>query len=116
MRALPASAVLLGALLLGGCGGQHASSSPDVGTTPTTTTTSSAPEPSDPADPTESASGSFTTSGDPLPVLDQLLPTGLVPGLNAQWKWQDGDTGTPKSDPLGVCAKADLLSIGADKV
>ena len=116
MRALPASAVLLGALLLGGCGGEHSSGTPDFGTTPTTTTTSTAPEPSDPPDPTDSVSGTFTSSDEPLPVLDQLLPTGLVPGLNAQWKWQDGDTGTPKSDPLGVCAKADLPSIGADNV
>jgi hypothetical protein len=45
-----------------------------------------------------------------------LLPTDLVPGLNATWKWQDGDTGTPPADPFGLCANADLLSIGATEV
>jgi hypothetical protein len=39
-----------------------------------------------------------------------------VPGLNAQWKWQDGDTGPAVTDPFGLCAKVDLASIGATEV
>lgn len=54
------------------------------------------------------------------PLVDRLLPTGLVPGLNAQWVWQDGDTGQPTADPFGLCAQtapgADLSSIGASAV
>lgn len=73
---------------------QTSSSAPDVTATPAT--------PSD--------------SVTPLPLLDRLLPTAEVPGLNAQWHWQDGDTGRPPTDPFGVCAKADLLSIGASDV
>ena len=49
-------------------------------------------------------------------LTDRLLPTTKVPGLNAQWHWQDGDTGQPTADPFGVCAKTDLLSIGATDV
>ena len=115
MRALAASTVLLGALLVGGCGGTHASGVPDLGDSPSTGSSSHAPEPTDPPDPTESPSGTLTPPDEPIPLVDRLLPTGLVPGLNAQWKWQDGDTGTPKADPLGVCAKVDLPSIGADQ-
>jgi hypothetical protein len=59
-------------------------------------------------------------SDDAPPLLDRLLPTGQVPGLNAQWTWQDGDTGQPTTDPFGLCAQtapgADLLSIGATDV
>jgi hypothetical protein len=49
-------------------------------------------------------------------LVDRLLPTAQVPGLNAQWKWQDGETGAATGDPFGVCAKADLVSIGASDV
>jgi hypothetical protein len=38
-----------------------------------------------------------------------------VPGLNRTWRWQDGTTGLGDR-PFGICAKADLGSIGAVKV
>lgn len=73
---------------------------------PSVQTSSSAPLPS----PTASAP---SATPDDTPLADRLLPTGEVPGLNASWRWQDGDTGEPSADPFGLCAKADLTSIGA---
>ena len=117
MRALSLSAALLGTLALtAGCAADHSSGTPSA--PPTTQVTSSSPEP------TEQLSGTFTPTGSPEPaaptaptaLLDRLLPTGLVPGLNSTWNWQDGDTGEPTTDPFGACAKADLLSIGATEV
>jgi hypothetical protein len=80
---------------------------------PTVHSSSSAPSPTPtnaaPAPPREST-----------PLIDRLLPTSLVPGLNEQWKWQEGETGEPTTDPFGLCAQtapgADLLSIGASEV
>jgi hypothetical protein len=48
--------------------------------------------------------------------VDRLQPTGEVPGLNAAWHWQDGETGPAPADPFGACAKVDLGSIGATEV
>ncbi|MBW8751986.1 MAG: hypothetical protein JF565_11255 [Propionibacteriales bacterium] len=67
----------------------------------------------------EQPSGTFSstaTSSTAEPLVDRLMPTGEVPGLNPQWQWQDGDTGQPTDAPFGLCAKADLLSIGATEV
>ena len=111
MRALPAAAVLLVAcLVVSGCTGSDDSPSrPETGVSPTVPTTTSAP-----TGPTSAASMSATSS--PSTLIDRLLPTGLVPGLNAGWTWQDGDTGPAVTDPFGLCAKVDLASIGATEV
>jgi hypothetical protein len=103
--------VVLAGLVLSGCTDPDDSpGKPETGDSPTTRTSSSASEPT----PTPTTSTPEPT--DDRPLVDRLLPTGQVPGLNAQWKWQDGDTGTPPDDPFGLCAKADLLSIGATDV
>jgi hypothetical protein len=110
MRAVPASAALLAALIVAsGCTSSDDSpSSPERGSSPTVTTTSATPEPA--------STPASTAPPSPTSLLDRLLPTGLVPGLNAQWKWQDGDTGPAVTDPFGLCAKVDLASIGATEV
>jgi hypothetical protein len=113
MRAFPLPAAVLGALVLvGGCTHGDSTAARGASDSPTTQLSSDAPVP------TEQPSGTFTATGSPASVslLDRLLPTGDVAGLNAQWKWQDGDTGQPTTDPFGACAKADLLSIGATEV
>jgi hypothetical protein len=111
MRALPASVALVAALVLAaGCTDSDDSpGEPETGDSPTVQTSSAAPEPT--ASPTTA-----TAAPSPEALVDHLLPTQLVPGLNEQWKWQNGDTGEPTADPFGLCAKADLLSIGATEV
>lgn len=52
----------------------------------------------------------------PTPTVDQLLAADRVPGLNTAWHWQDGRTTSGDADAFGVCAKADLGSIGATQV
>lgn len=85
---------------------------------PAAPTSSAAPEPS--TTPIPATPSTTAPPPDATPLVDRLLPTGLVPGLNEQWKWQDGDTGAPTTDPFGFCAAsapgADLLSIGASEV
>jgi hypothetical protein len=125
MRALPASrvpslAVAACLVIAAGCtNGTDSPASPETGVSPVT----SAP-PSTPAGPTGPETNGPETNGttgtttppQALPLLDRLLPTAQVPGLNAQWHWQDGDTGQPTTEPFGLCAMADLLSIGATEV
>lgn len=124
MRALPRSrrpagaallVALLGALLgTTGCAGKDdAPSEPVAGSSPAAPSSSAAPEPT--TSPT-TATATPTPTPVTLPLVDRLLPSGRVPGLNDAWVWQDGDTGAPTADPFGVCARADLLSIGATDV
>jgi hypothetical protein len=107
-------------LLASGCtGSDDRPGTPETPDSPAPRTSSTAAEPS--PSPTQTPSNSAEPApGDDAPLLDRLLPTGLVPGLNATWKWQDGDTGEPTTDPFGLCAQtspgADLLSIGATEV
>jgi hypothetical protein len=119
MRVLAPAAVLLAALLTtAGCAGSDDSpGTPQAGTSPTGPTASTSMQATQPTPPTESTTAP-TASGPPSPaaLVDRLLPTGLVPGLTRTWKWQDGDTGEPTTDPFGTCAKTDLLSIGATQV
>jgi hypothetical protein len=109
MRSLTATyAVAACLLVLSGCAGKddHPTTSPP-GRSPSTST---------PTSPTQSTPAATSTASGPTPdtpLMDRLLPTGLVPGLNAQWKWQDGETGPAGTDLFGLCAKADLGSIGA---
>jgi hypothetical protein len=100
------------ALAAGCTSSADAPASPQTGVSPVTTTPTTAT--SAPAETTTTATSEPTP--DATPLVDRLLPTGEVPGLNAQWHWQDGDTGQPTDDPFGLCAKADLLSIGATDV
>ncbi|MCW2857248.1 MAG: hypothetical protein JWR52_2863 [Marmoricola sp.] len=89
-------------------------SSEGVDPQPTRTTT---PAETITADPTPTSTGSNSGSlVRPATLTDRLLATSAVPGLNATWHWQDGQTGTAGPDPFGVCAKVDLASIGATHV
>lgn len=112
-----AALVVVFALALAGCGGKDdepAKASPGESPStseaaePTPTPTEADPTPVEP-EPSETPTG-FAT------LTDRLLPTAAVPGLNAQWKWQDGETVTAGPAPFGVCAKASLLDIGATEV
>ena len=117
MRALPLRTTLPAALVAcllaaSGCGAKNdRPSTPTTGDSPAArSTTPSAPESS----PTTAAATPTTTA--PASLGDRLLPTAQVPGLNATWHWQDGETGPASGDPFGACAKVDLASIGATEV
>lgn len=108
-RALAALCLLPALTVAAGCGGTTDSpTSPDPArsSSPAVSPTSPATLPS--STPPESPTA--------LPLTDRLLATGQVPALNAQRPWQDGETGPASTDPFGVCAKADLVSIGATDV
>lgn len=79
-------------------------SSPAPAATPTTSTSAASP------------TATATPTPSPATLTERLLPTSAVPGLNAAWTWQDGETGTAGAEPFGFCAKADLASIGATEV
>lgn len=120
MRALSRSssaagaALVVASMIMAGCAGKDdAPSEPVAGDSPGAPSSSLAPEPT--TSPTTATAAPTPTPGT-LPLVDRLLPTGRVPGLDDAWVWQDGDTGAPPADPFGVCAKADLLSIGATDV
>ena len=101
-----ASAALLGPAVAGCADTPDATGTTPRTSTPTEQVSTEAPEPTPTTStPSEPAS--------PAALTDRLLATARVPGLNAQWRWQDGETGPATTDPFGVCAKADLLSIGA---
>lgn len=106
-RMIAAAAVL--ALGLTGCG-TDPDPNPPVTDEQTTATPSVASTPTTSPTPTP-------TLTDPGQTLAQrLLPTEAVPGLNARWQWQDGRTGAAGTTPFGICARADLGSIGATEV
>jgi len=111
MRALPASAALVALLsLTAGCTGSDDSpANPETGDSRTSATSA-------PTAPTGTPTTATATPSASLSLIDRLLPTGEVPGLNAQWHWQDGETGPAVTEPFGFCAKADLGSIGATEV
>lgn len=120
MRALrvspSAAAVLLACLLVtGGCAGKDDSpAASDPGDSPAAPASTEPPT----GTPTDSPSVAPTTAApaEPASLADRLLPTAEVPGLNASWHWQDGETGPAATEPFGFCAKADLGSIGATEV
>jgi hypothetical protein len=96
-------------LLTAGCtSSEDSPGTPETGDSPTVQSPSSTPETPAPTTP-----AATTSAADSTPLIDRLLPTGLVPGLNAQWKWQDGETRPAGTEQFGLCAKADLASIGA---
>ncbi|RNL79120.1 hypothetical protein [Nocardioides marmorisolisilvae] len=110
MRFTRAAALLaVATIALSGCTSKNdAPKKPAAGTSPGVTIGTGSP----------SATGSASPTSTPtLPdIPDAFLPAGLVPGLNASWQWQDGTSSHGDGKPFGVCAKADLASIGADKV
>jgi hypothetical protein len=109
----PRAAALLAvaAIALSGCtSSDDKPKKPAAGAPPSGTSTPSTPLPT-----TASTSPSAIASGPP-DIPDAFLPTALVPGLNARWQWQDGKSGDGGQKPFGICAKADLESIGAEKV
>ena len=115
MRALPLRTTLPAALVAcllaaSGCGttAEKPAAAQTSGSSPTRASTPSTPVPS-------TATASATASG-PAALVDRLLPTGEVPGLNAGWQWQDGETGPASGDPFGSCAKVDPGSVGATEV
>src|SRR4051794_19747889 len=116
---LASAAATAALLLVSGCTGSDDSpASPETPDSPAAESSPDAPS-STPEQPSGSASSAAATST-AEPLVDRLIPTGEVPGLNPQWKWQDGDTGQPTTAPFGLCAQtahgADLLSIGATEV
>lgn len=104
----PVSAAVLASLLLAGCAGNDdAPSSPETGDSPAAQTTTPPPTTTSPTS---------SESAEPRALTDRLLATSEVPGLNASWTWQDGETGPAVTEPFGFCAKADLASVGATEV
>ncbi|MCX6395305.1 MAG: hypothetical protein NTV23_02340 [Propionibacteriales bacterium] len=104
-------------LAVGACGARDNDPvAAEPGTAPTST--ASGPAASASSTPSTSAATAAPTAASPSPeaLLDRLLDTRSVPGLNATWRWQDGETGRAGSEPFGLCAKADLASIGAGEV
>lgn len=106
--------LVLAATACGGRDGEPSSAQPGSEPTQPTASASLTPEPTVSATPTDDAEP--TASASPETLEDRLLPTGDVPGLNATWEWQDGETGPAGAEPFGLCAKVDLASIGATEV
>lgn len=111
MRAFPKYAALTVACLFAAAACTNADDSPgnaESATSPSVPSPSNTPEtPQTPTTPTPT---------NPASLIDRLLPTGDVVGLNAEWHWQDGVTKETSTDTFGLCAKADLASIGAMEV
>lgn len=115
-------AVALAVVTLGltGCTSDTEPDPPAASDQPTSTpSATSTPTPSATATPPATPTTEPTpgpTSGPALTLKQRLLPTSAVPGLNASWMWQDGKTRRPGTAPFGICARADLASIGATEV
>ncbi|MBO9520785.1 MAG: hypothetical protein J7518_04530 [Nocardioidaceae bacterium] len=113
MRAFPRSVVVAGvaatacAALLAGCGADDEPSKPVAEDTPATSA------PVTPAPTTPAPETSAPSTPDPATLSDRLLLTAQVPGLNAQWHWQDGRTAQLGTEPSNICAQASLVDIGA---
>lgn len=105
------------AIVLAGCGAEDGQPS---GSEPGSGPSSLSPSPTETDTATPGATTPPPTPASTLPatatLTDRLLATDQVPGLNAQWHWQDGATGAAEETPFGLCAKADLASIGATAV
>jgi hypothetical protein len=111
--------VLLLALgVLAGCGVSSddkpsGASSDSASPEPTESVT---PTESDSATPTETATQSPTSAPSPtLAPQAALLTAQEMPSLNDTQQWKQGRTGPIGSRPFGLCAKFDLLSIGAEQ-
>lgn len=105
------------ALAATGCGAEDGvPTSAEPGTSPSSPTVSVEATPSPLASETASNSPSSSALPSPTTLTDRLLATTQVPGLNARWVWQDGETGPATDQPFGLCAKFDFASIGASEV
>lgn len=114
MRALSRSLVLVAvsATLLAGCADSDGEpKEPAAQDSPATS--APAGTPTNPATPAAPESTAPTTPAGPATLAERLLSTAEVPGLNASWHWQDGETGPAPAGPFGVCARASLADIGA---
>jgi hypothetical protein len=110
--------LLLAAGILSGCGvssddkpsgAASDSASPDA-------TESATPTESDSASPSETATQTPTAAPSPtLAPQAALLTAQEMPRINDQLAWRLVRTGPASTDPFGVCAKFDVLSIGAEQ-
>ncbi len=110
---LARAAALALAVLLGTAGCTSKNNAPSHETVDPTPTQITTPAATISGSPTPTVTPSIVT---PATLTDRLLATSAVPGLNATWHWQDGNTGPAGTDPFGICAKVDLGSIGATQV
>lgn len=113
---LPRAAALLtvAAIALSGCtSSDDRPTKPAAGEPPASISTEGTSTPTTSSSPSTSPSASTSPPSD---IKNAFIPTGFVPGLNASWKWQDGTSGDGGKQPFGVCAAADLGSIGAEQV
>lgn len=100
--------VAIVAVVTGCAGNDDQPSTAPAGESPSAHRSSGTPETPASSDPVSAG-----PSPADLPLVDRLIPTGDVPGLNARWRWQDGKTGPAGTELFGLCAKVDLASIGA---
>ena len=113
--------VLLGAGLLGGCGissDDHPSSDSTTSSSPAPTSTTPTPTPTPTPSPTDLPTGSPSASTPASPTLtpqQALLTATEMPPLNDTLRWTERRTGPVGSQAFGLCAKFDVLSIGAEQ-
>ncbi|HET6153211.1 MAG TPA: hypothetical protein VFE15_09645 [Marmoricola sp.] len=107
-----AAAVVVGAVALSGC-----TSKTD---TPSTALPASPPTVSAPASTTVPSPTPTVVTPTPSPtpttyatLANRLLGASQVPALNSLWHWGNNETVQPGPNPVGLCAKADLASIGS---
>jgi hypothetical protein len=111
-------ALLLGSGLLAGCG---VSTDDDQSSSGTTVSATPEPSPTPSATPLPSPSPSATPASPPaspapsLTIEAALLTANQVPALADAVRWKQGSTGPVSSDSFGLCAKFDVLSIGAEQ-
>ena len=115
--------LLLGSGLLAGCGVSsddtsqrrvHASTTPQASASDSATST-----PTDSVDPDPVADAQprrpSTSSSPTLTPEAALLTATEMPSLNDTVRWKQGSTGPVSSQQFGLCAKFDVLSIGAEQ-
>ena len=113
--------LLLGSGLLAGCGVSSDDHQPSSSATASVT-----PEPSASATSSPTATVTVTASPSPTPSPTTaaspsltpgaaLLTAGEMPSLNDTVRWRQGATGPVSSQAFGLCAKFDVLSIGAEQ-
>ena len=119
--ALSGAVALIAALALGGCGGSDDPAPQSRSTASAGPSETTSAEPSESAseqpsqEPTESASASASasTTASASTPRDVLFAAADLPQLNDSSPWTAGRTGAAGQQPFGLCAKFDLLTIGA---
>lgn len=111
--------MLLGGGLLAGCG---VSSDDDQPSSSATASVTPSPTPSD--SPTPTVTVTATPSPTPSPTApaspsltpeEALLTASELPPINEAVRWKQGRTGPVSSAAFGLCAKFDVLSVGAEQ-